>query len=612
MTTRTPNLGGLIASLSFAVAVSVQAEPTAVFGPPEAEHVRPPLWVNVGEIDKPGSVTSISAAPYTPQQVQGAYGFNALYTLGTLGEGQTIALVDAYDDTASIQNDLNAFDTEFGLPATTVQILYAQGSQPVANSGWQLEESLDVEWAHAIAPAAKIMLVEATDNATAHLLEAVQVAVENGATVVSMSWGGGEYDGETLEDAIYFTAPGVTYVASAGDGAAGVEWPAASPYVIGVGGTSLVLNSLGNYSSETTWSNTGGGISIYESQPSWQNHWFESAWTPMNRGVPDVGYLADPNFGVYVADQGVWYEVGGTSAGAPQWAALIALANQRRTTNFSGADKAIYSIANGGGTTSWGGNTINSNYFHDIKSGNDGSTQQETAHTGYDLVTGVGTPVASNLVPALTAYGAPPPANFGISVSPALRHIPPGGTASYTVTITPSNGYSGTVNFSVSGLPTGASDMFSSTSVTGSGTTTLSIPTTTSTALGTNVITITGTDSTGAPRHSVTASLAVTNKASTVVVTSIKYTNTVSTNLTIRLVIDNNAGSAVANASVSIAVSLNGSAYATGTGSTGPAGNVVFTLDNAPAGTYTTTVTAVTATGLTWNGTYPSNSYADP
>jgi subtilase family serine protease len=594
----------LVSSLLTGLVPSVNAEPHRVFDAPERGTVRPPLWIGHGPEARPESLSSATAAPYTPQQVQTAYGFNQLYAAGATGSNQTIAIVDAYDDSQYAQSDLNTFCSEFGIATTTVQVIYAGGSQPAANSGWQEEMSLDVQWAHAIAPGAKILLVEASGSSTASLLQAVQAAVKNGATVVSMSWGGSEFSGETADDS-YFTAAGVSFVASAGDSGAGVEWPAASPNVTGVGGTSLLLNSTGGYGSETAWTDGGGGISVYETpQPVWQRGWFQSAWTPVNRGVPDVAYLADPNYGVYVVYNGQWYQFGGTSVGAPQWSALIALANQGRTSgNLSGIDADVYSIANAGGYA------INPAYFHDITSGSDGSGSDDSAGPGYDLVTGVGSPVAGNFVPALRSGTAPAPQPaFALAVSPTSQTVTASGTASYAVTVTGSGGYDGTVTLSVSGLPAGVSGTFSPKSVTSSGSATLSVQTTSTAAAGTYTVTVTGTDGSGTT-HSANTTLVIAGGMS---VSSINYAlsesgRTVYMNITLKVV--NGAGAAVDGAVVSITLDVNGSAYASGAAATGSNGEVTFTLANPSAVTYSTVVTAVTDAGLTWNGEYPANSY---
>jgi len=425
-----------------------------------------------------------------------------------------------------------------------------------------------------------------------------------------MSWGGSEFSGETADDS-YFTASGVTFVASAGDSGAGVEWPAASPNVTGVGGTTLILNSAGGYGSETAWSNSGGGISVYETpQPVWQKGWFQSSWTPVNRGVPDVSYLANPNYGVYVVYDGQWYEFGGTSVGAPQWSALIALSNQGRTSGaLSGIDDVIYSIANGGGHTSGGGYTIHPAYLHDITSGSDGSNPDDSAGPGYDLVTGLGTPIAGSLAPALRTGGAaPPPPAFALEVSPTSQTVALGGATSYTVTVSGSGGYDRTVNLSVSGLPTGVLGTFSPASVTGSGSATLTLQTTPIAPVGTHTLTLTGTDGSGAT-HSVNATLVIGN---TMTVSLISYSLSEfgrSLYLSITLKVVNDLGNPVPGALVSITLDLNGSAYASGTELTGSNGEVTFWLYNPRSGTYNTIVTAVTATGLTWDGKYPPNSY---
>ena len=206
------------------------------------------------------------AAPYTPAEIQDAYGFNSIalnIPAGKyLGSGETIAIVDAYND-PNIQGDLNTFDSEWGLPATTVTQVNETGgsSLPASDStgGWELEESLDVEWAHAMAPGANIMLVEASSTSDTDLLAAVKYAASN-ANVVSMSWGGGEWSGETAYDTPqYFEHPGVAFVASSGDSGAPASWPSASPNVLSVGGTALTLGANNVWSSEVGWSGSGGG-----------------------------------------------------------------------------------------------------------------------------------------------------------------------------------------------------------------------------------------------------------------------------------------------------------------------------------------------------------------
>lgn len=277
--------------------------------------------------------------------------------------------------------------------------MYAQGSKPNTNAGWALEISLDVEWAHAIAPQAKIVLVEAASNSFANLMQAVDVAVANGASVVSMSFGGSEFSSETSFD-FHFNVNGVTFTASSGDSGSGVEYPAASPFVVGVGGTTLSVDSSGNYLGETAWSGSGGGLSTVENEP------LNQALYPIRndpggvRGVPDVAYDGDPNTGFAVYDtvryqgQTGWFQVGGTSAGAPQWAALFAIANSVRAGNGKGtlgsANNAVYAVGSGN--------------FHDITSGTNGTCGTLcTASAGYDYVTGLGSPRANLMIATLAA-----------------------------------------------------------------------------------------------------------------------------------------------------------------------------------------------------------------
>jgi subtilase family serine protease len=216
--------------------------------------------------------------------------------------------------------------------------------------------------------------VVAASDSLSNLLSAVDYAVALGATQVSMSWGGSEFSSETYYD-YHFNKPGVTFLASSGDSGAGVSWPASSPYVVGVGGTTLSLDFYGNIISETAWSGSGGGISVYEPRPAYQNGWQGAS----GRGVPDVSYDADPNTGVavyisnYYGHSG-WLTVGGTSMGAPQWASVSALINA--TFGIRLSDSVLYSF---GGTS----------LFRDITSGCNGTY---CATAGYDYVTGLGSP----------------------------------------------------------------------------------------------------------------------------------------------------------------------------------------------------------------------------
>jgi subtilase family serine protease len=221
------------ATLLFTFISGAAAQIVNIGGPLRHGEARPPLWVKLG----PSSTTS-STAPYTPAQVRHAYGFDQL---SATGSGETIAIVDAYGS-RTLQKDFNLFCSTFGLPSQTIQVVNAQG-KPGPNSGWAQETSLDVQWAHAIAPDAKILVVVAQTASINNLLGAVDKAVSLGATVVSMSWGVAEFSGEASYDS-HFNKPNVTFVASAGDSGEQVEWPAASQYVVGVGGTSLFISDI--------------------------------------------------------------------------------------------------------------------------------------------------------------------------------------------------------------------------------------------------------------------------------------------------------------------------------------------------------------------------------
>lgn len=344
------------------------------------------------------------ASALTPAQTRHAYGFDQITNQGA---GETIGIVDAYDD-PNAEADLGVFDTQFKLPACTTnnscfRKIYSGGSKPPANANWAVEIALDVEWAHAVAPQAKVILVEAPSNSLSDLLNAVDVAVANGASVVSMSWTVGEFSGENSQD-FHFVSNGVTFLAASGDSGTGVAYPAVSPDVIGVGGTTLTLAANGNYQGETAWSGSGGGLSVIEREPAFQSQFGIPDDPRGYRGSPDVSYNANPATGYAIYDSiGVngysgWFQVGGTSAGTPQWAALVAIANSSRAaarkTNLTSTDTPLYSIAK----------SALSADFHAVTQGTNGTCGTLcTASVGYDYVTGLGTPQSSALVAAFAA-----------------------------------------------------------------------------------------------------------------------------------------------------------------------------------------------------------------
>ena len=315
------------------------------------------------------------------------------------GGAKTIAIVDAYDDPWA-GPDLAYFSAQFGLPFSTekFQVVYQSGTEPPIDEtgGWELEESLDIEYAHAMAPNATIYLVEANSNYFSDLLASVQIAsnlIQCGRTTtcptgstgkgeVSMSWGGGEFSSETSYDS-YFTTPGVVYFAAAGD-SAGTIWPCVSPNVVCAGGTTLRRSpATGNFIAEWSWDEGGGGVSLYEGIPSYQSAIKSIVGTA--RGVPDVSSDSNPYTGVWVWDSnyfeelgGGWFIVGGTSVATPTLAGIV-----NRAGSFAASSNAEL-------TTVYANRASTADY-RDITAGDCGPYAGYTAVTGWDPCTGVGT-----------------------------------------------------------------------------------------------------------------------------------------------------------------------------------------------------------------------------
>ena len=338
----------------------------------------------------------------TPDQVKRAYGIDRV---SGQGEGQIIAIIGAYDD-PDIGGEVGAFDAAFNLPPCKLAKVYSGGTKPGPdpdkNHGWTREAVLDVEWAHAIAPAATIYLVEAPDPTFPHLYEAVTAAVAAGANVVSMSWGSEEGDWvSALNMNKYFNqSPNVNFVASSGDGGHQVNFPAVSPYVLSVGGTTLTFDpQTGRRKAEVVWNNmphggaTGGGLSAFKMPASdAQKEFGLPGDNPSQyRGVPDVSYNSDDNtspYPIYSKLDGGWMQVGGTSAAAPQWAAIIAIANGMAKKSIP-VNRLIYRIAKLNPLLS----------FFDITSGKNGDCGYFcNAQAGYDYVTGLGAPRAGYII----------------------------------------------------------------------------------------------------------------------------------------------------------------------------------------------------------------------
>jgi subtilase family serine protease len=330
------------------------------------------------------AAVGVHATPsgYGPSDLRSAY---ALPANG--GSGQTVAIVDAYDD-PNAASDMAAYRSQYGLPAcgsgcfTKVGQTGSTTSLPSADAGWAEEESLDLDMVSAIAPNAHIILVEASSASMSSLGTAVNRAVTMGAKFVSNSYGGSESSSDTSYDSSYFNHPGVAIVASSGDSGYGVEYPAASKYVTAVGGTALNKASNTRGWSESVWSTSssegaGSGCSKYDAKPTWQKDTGCS-----KRTVADVSAVADPATGVavydtYGGDPG-WEVFGGTSVASPIIAAVYADAG----TPSSGSTPASFPYAHTGNL-------------------NDVTTGQTTtcspaylckAQAGYDGPTGLGTP----------------------------------------------------------------------------------------------------------------------------------------------------------------------------------------------------------------------------
>ncbi len=310
------------------------------------------------------------------------------------GGSKAIAIVDAYY-APNAMADLTAFSRQFGLPlptAATFQVVYATASgtqttrPPAYDAGWEVEQSLDVQWAHAMAPNAKIILVEAASNSFADLLGAELLAgrlvAAAGGGQVSNSWGGSEFPQEAAYDS-YFSTNGVVYFASTGD-SPGTEWPSVSANVVAVGGTSVSRNPItGAFLGESAWNNGGGGPSLYVSRPAYQNS-VQSIIGGATRGVPDVAAVANPTTGVWVFDSnaGGWIVVGGTSVASPVVAAI---------TNNAGR----FSLSSNAELTRIYGNP---SMFFDVTHGICGPYAGYWAAAGWDFCAGVGSPAGRGIL----------------------------------------------------------------------------------------------------------------------------------------------------------------------------------------------------------------------
>ena len=378
---------------------------------------------------------SLGVPCYSPQEMRNAYGLGPLLQDGYDGAGQTIIIIDSFGS-PTLASDLATFDAGYGLPdppsLTMLSPLGTVSFDPSDSDqvGWAAETTLDVEWAHAMAPGAGIVLLTSPISETEgvqglpQFLELERYALDHRlGKVISQSWAATEntlFDPagrQVIEEfeSFYLRAAeeGVSVLASSGDSGSAnpdvngsiypfptVNFPSSSPWVTAVGGTSLFADTDGNYQSETVWDHaqnaTGGGISQYFSEPLYQLLTFPAAVQTelrLHRGVPDVAYNADPATPIliylsFLPDSG-YYRIGGTSEGAPQWAGIIAVANQLAGRPLGFLNPKLYRLRGRG--------------FHDVTTGNNGANGVPgyNAASGWDPATGWGAPDASTLLPRL-------------------------------------------------------------------------------------------------------------------------------------------------------------------------------------------------------------------
>ncbi|MFR9798758.1 protease pro-enzyme activation domain-containing protein [Streptomyces sp. MS06] len=335
-----------------------------------------------------------------PSQYDGAYRFDKL---GADGTGQTVALweFDGYKKT-----NLSTYDSQFGLSGPSVSTVSVDGANYDSSpGGGQGEVELDSEIVRGVAPKATQLIYEAPNSDAGEVDMAAKIVSDNRASVISISWGSCEPDttsssmtsvNNSFKQA---AAQGISIFSASGDDGSrdctrstsgssvkAVDFPASSPYNTAVGGTKLSVSGT-SYSSESAWSTSGGGISTVFSKPSWQTG------TATMRTVPDVASDADPASGFAIYTAGGWQVYGGTSAAAPLWAGYTALYNQKAAaagkSALGEANPKIYAVATGSSYSS---------SLHDVTSG---GNQDYSTSTGYDRVTGWGSPIADGLTDAL-------------------------------------------------------------------------------------------------------------------------------------------------------------------------------------------------------------------
>lgn len=453
---RTSIGAALLATGGLAVSGMIAATPAAAVARPIAHRITVNPDVHLADSQRPAGTFGCQTRPmdgsagprcYQAAQIQNAYNITPLLNRGINGTGRTIVIVDAYGS-PTMAADLHDFDVAMGLPDPSFTQIAPAGAPPAFDPssdnqiGWGVETSLDVEWAHATAPGAKIVLALAKSNEDADILATTKAVIDgNVGDVVSQSFGEAEacMDPALLAEqhALFASAvaKGITLIASSGDSGASqpvcdpnstaalkaASTPASDPNVTGVGGTTLYADTTtGAYQRETTWTEpfgcnppavdssdvncSGGGFSSIYARPSYQSAMQKNP----ARGVPDVAYNAGSSGGVlvhigfylqllgYGADDPIFFIVGGTSAGTPQWAGLVADADQLGGHRMGNINPALYSIAQG--------KKQYAAALHDITVGTNDVAEiggGYTAGPGWDAVTGLGSPNAANLLPLL-------------------------------------------------------------------------------------------------------------------------------------------------------------------------------------------------------------------
>ena len=375
MRTRIALLAAAVALLAFAASVPLQAQNAVHF---YAHH---PLWVVSGPfmdpagppptVETPGSLACVYKLV---KQTKGCPRTSNILASGGVG---AVAIVDAFDNPRAVA-DIKAYAQQYGIKKYNFKVVFASGHRPAYDSGWALEEALDIEMAVAMAPKAKIYLVEADTNSDTDLYFAETVAaklvVKAGGGVISNSWQGGEYSGEDADGKKYFNQKGVVYFASSGDGGYNrTGFPAVSPYVIAAGGTWILRDSKGNFSSEVYWSGGGSGLSQFEARPKYQD--IIKKIVGSKRGVPDFSGVGI-HVGVY--DNGGWFDVAGTSISSPLLAGIVNAAGSKMTSTNAELTQIYKDYAN---------KTTYKAEFRDIVN------PPPNCKKGWDLCDGVGSPL---------------------------------------------------------------------------------------------------------------------------------------------------------------------------------------------------------------------------